>query len=61
MTEIIPTIQEALKMLDVLIQLEKKIETAIAAEKDVKRREKLEKAFKDRDLAAYRDALFIKP
>lgn len=61
MTEIIPTIQEALKILETLIGLEKKIETAIAADKDIARREKLEKAFKDRNLAAYRDALFIKP
>ncbi len=61
MTDIIPTIQEAFKILEVIISLEKKVETAIAADKDIKRREKLEKAFKDRDLAAYHDALFIKP
>ena len=52
---------EILKILDVIIQLEKKVETAIAAEADTKKREKIEKAFKARDLAAMRDALFIKP
>lgn len=52
---------EILKILDVIIQLEKKVELVIAAEKDTNRREKIEKAFKARDLAALRDALFIKP
>jgi hypothetical protein len=52
---------EILKILDVIIQLEKKVEMAIASEKDTNRREKIEKAFKARDLAALRDALFIKP
>ena len=56
-----PDLTEILKILDVIIKLEKKVETAIASEKDAARREKLEKAFKARDLAALRDILFIKP
>ena len=49
---------EILKILDVIIQLEKKIETAIAAEKDLARREKIAKACKDRDVDALRKLLF---
>ena len=39
---------EILKILDVIIQLEKKIETAIAAEKDTNKREVISKACKER-------------
>jgi hypothetical protein len=49
---------EILKILDVIIQLEKKIETAIVSEKDTNRREKIAKAIKDRDSDALRKLLF---
>jgi hypothetical protein len=49
---------EILKILDVIIQLEKKVETAIASEKDTNRREKIAKAIKDRDCDALRKLLF---
>ncbi len=48
---------EILKILDVIIQLEKKIETAIASEKDENRRKKIVKAYKNRDLAAMRELI----
>ena len=51
-------LSEILKILDVVIQLEKKIETAIEGEKDIKRREKIAKAYKERDLVALRELLF---
>jgi hypothetical protein len=51
-------ISEILKILTTIIALEKKAEEAIASEKDKGRREKLAKAFKDRDRAAVADLLF---
>jgi hypothetical protein len=45
-------VSKILNLLDEALKLEKKIETAIASEKDVKRREKIEKAFKDKNLTA---------
>ena len=42
---------DILKILTEIIALEKKIEEAIASEKDTDRRKKLEKAFKDRGLS----------
>jgi hypothetical protein len=39
-----------LKILDEILKLEKKAEEAIASEKDKGRREKIEKAFKDKNL-----------
>jgi hypothetical protein len=47
-----------LKILEEIIRLEKKAEKIIASEKDKNRREKIEKAFKDRDGSIIRDILF---
>jgi hypothetical protein len=49
---------DIIKIVDVIIQLEKQISEAIAIEKDKKRRKKLEKAIKDRDLDTLRHILF---
>ena len=50
----LPSLSEILKMVDVLLQLEKKIETAIASITDTAMREKIEKAYKNHDLVALR-------
>jgi hypothetical protein len=47
-----------LKILDEIIRLEKKAEEAIASEKDKSRRDKIAKAFKERNGSAIRDILF---
>jgi hypothetical protein len=47
-----------LKLLDKILDLEKKVEEAIASEKDKGRRKKIAKAFKDRDRDALADLLF---
>ena len=44
-------ISDILKILTEIIALEKKVEEAIASDKDIDRRKKLEKAFKDRGLS----------
>jgi hypothetical protein len=51
----LPTI---LKLIDEILALEKKVETAISSEGDAKRRAKLLKACKDRDLAAIKEILY---
>jgi len=45
-------LSKILNLLDEAIRIEKKIEEAIASEGDIKRREKIEKAFKDKSLTA---------
>lgn len=47
-----------LQAVEKILALEKQIETAIASEKDAKRRERLAKACKDRDLEGIREILF---
>jgi hypothetical protein len=47
-----------LKALEEIMSLEKKIETAIQFEKDLKRRTKLLQAVKDRDIKAIQEILF---
>jgi hypothetical protein len=47
-----------LKALEEIMSLEKKIETAIQSEKDLKRRTKLLQAVKDRDIKTIREILF---
>jgi len=47
-----------LKLLDKILDLEKKVEEAIASEKDKNRRKKIAKAFKDRDRDVLADLLF---
>jgi hypothetical protein len=51
-------LKEILSLVAKVIELESKIETAIASEKDKNRREKIAKAFKDRNLDALRELLF---
>jgi hypothetical protein len=51
-------IADILKIIQQIIDLEKKVEETIADEKDKARREKLAKAIKDRDLDAIRHLLF---
>jgi hypothetical protein len=51
-------LKEILEALEKIIDLEAKVEEAIKSEKDKSRREKMRKAFKDRDPAALRDILF---
>ena len=51
-------IADILKLVQQIIDLEKKVEEAIADEKDKARRAKLAKAIKDRDLDAIRHILF---
>lgn len=53
-----PGLGTILTILEKIIKLEGQAEEIIASEKDVKKREKYEKAFKDRDVAAIRDYLF---
>jgi hypothetical protein len=48
---------EILKILDVIIQLEKKVEVAIAAEKDTNKREAISKACKERDVKKLRELI----
>jgi len=45
-------LSKILNLLDEALKIEKKIEEAIASEGDIKRREKIEKAFKDKGLTA---------
>jgi len=52
------TITEILKLLQGIVDLEQKLEKAIAAEKDARRREKLLKACKERDLETIREILY---
>ncbi len=52
------TIAEILAIVEQILALEKKVEVAIASEKDMRRREKLQKACKERDLDAIRSILF---
>lgn len=52
------SITDILAIIVGIINLEKQVAEQIAKEKDVARREKLKKAFKDRDLNAIRDLLF---
>jgi hypothetical protein len=47
-----------LKLIEEGIALEKKIESAIASEKDINRRKKLLKAIQERDLETIRELLF---
>lgn len=51
-------LKEILGLIEKVIDLEGKIETAIQSEKDINRREKIAKAFRDRDLDALRALLF---
>jgi len=51
-------LEAILKALGGIIALEKEISISIAAEKDARRREKLQKAIEDRDLAAIREMLY---
>jgi len=51
-------IAEILDLVGQVIKIEKKIEEAIANEKDVRRREALAKAIRDRDLNRLRELLF---
>jgi len=52
------SLKEILDTLNKIIDLEGKIEEAIKSEKDKSKREKLAKAFKDRDPDALRKLLF---
>lgn len=52
------TLADILKILEKIITLEGKAEEAIATEKDKSRREKIAKAFTDRDRAALASLLF---
>ncbi len=52
------TIAEILAIVEQILELEKKVETAIESEKDIRRRERLTKACKERDLNAIRELLF---
>ena len=45
-------LSKILALLEEALRVEKKIEEAIASEKDIGRREKIEKAFKDKNLTA---------
>jgi len=51
-------LKSILEMLEKIIALEAKVEEGIKSEKDKIRREKIRKAFKDRDAAALRDLIF---
>jgi hypothetical protein len=55
-----PSLSELLKLLDKLISIEQQAEKIIKSEKDKARREKIAKAFKDRDGASLRDVIFPK-
>ena len=50
----LPSLTEILKMIDVFLQLKKQIEDGIAGIKDTAMRKKIEKAYKNHDLAALR-------
>jgi hypothetical protein len=50
-----------LKLIEEGIALEKKIEAAIASEKDLKRRAILQKAYLDRDTAPIKELLYGTP
>jgi uncharacterized protein YjaG (DUF416 family) len=52
------SIAEILKLIEGVIDAEKKIATAINSEKDAARRAKLLKACKDRDLEAIKEILY---
>jgi hypothetical protein len=52
------SLQDLLVLVSQLITVERKIEEALATEKDKARRKKLAKAIEKRDLAAIRDLLF---
>jgi len=52
------TIGQILEILDKILRLEKKAAAVIASEKDVRKREKYEKAFKNRDRDAIAALLF---
>ena len=53
-----PDINKIIELVGKVVDLEKKIETAIASEKDARRRERLLKACKERDIDAIREILF---
>jgi hypothetical protein len=48
-----------LKILEEIIRLEKKVEETIASETDKSRREKIEKAFKDKNLTTEQRRILI--
>jgi hypothetical protein len=52
------SLSDLLVLVSQLITVERKIEEALATEKDKARRKKLAKAIEKRDLAAIRDLLF---
>lgn len=51
-------LKDILAAIEKILALEAQVETAIKSEKDKNRREKIAKAFRDRDLDALRALLF---
>ena len=51
-------INKILELVGKVVELEKKIETAVASEKDARRRERLLKACQERNVDAIREILF---
>lgn len=51
-------IKEILELVNKIIDLEKQIETKVKSIKDVKKREKIQKAFEDRDYNTLRNLMF---